>query len=786
MKFFLILIFITATPYLSQAQQSAVSGVVSDESGQVLPGVNIRVKNTGIGTVTNEQGRYSLEVPASRELTLIFSHVGYSTIEKLIMVEAGKEIKVDVALKELTEMLTGVRIEGDRDNRDEVSLTKIKPKSLEALPTPFGDFNKILSTLPGVVSNNELSSTYSVRGGSFDENLIYVNDIPIYRPFLISNGQQEGLSFVNSNMVKEIEFSAGGWQPKYGDKLSSVLNVDYKEPKAFAASLTAGLLGGAAHVEGASGSGKVTYIGGVRHKSAQYLLNTLETEGEYLPKFTDVQAYVNMRPDSRTSIGILTSYARNRYLIEPQSRETEFGTFNRSFRLFVGFVGKEILEYDTWQGGIKVSRKVSERWKTELIGSAVYASEREFTDVEGGYRLCDVDKDLGSGTFNECVFTRGIGSNYNYGRNTLEANIINLENRNVYSLTPNSTLEFGIGYSLQDIEDQLNEYSFKDSADFVIDIESMEADNHLKSDQYTGYLQHTYQFNPRIVTTYGVRFNYWNVNEELLISPRVQFSYQPGWQRDVVFTAAAGLYQQPPFYRELRDQAGNLNKDLKAQKALHFIGGMDYNFMWWGRDFKFMAEVYYKKMTDVVAYDIDNVKVRYYANNNAKAYATGVDLRVSGEFIEGVESWFSVGILNAREDVADDDRGYIRRPTDQRLNIAIFFQDHLPNNPTFRVSLNAFFGSGLPFGPPENFKQRNVFKGDSYRRLDIGFSKLFYLNKEKYDEKRQVIIGAEILNLLGVSNAISYTWISDVGNNQFAVPNSLSARFLNVKLSIKI
>lgn len=786
MKFSSIIFLFVLLAHGLLAQQGTVSGVVTDHEGNPLVGVNIQVKDTQIGIFTENNGTYRIDMQANKPAVLIFSHVGYSPDERTVTLKAGENLTLDVKLIESTEVLTGVQIEGDRDNRDEVSVTKIKPKSLESLPTAFGDFNKILTTLPGVVSNNELSSTYSVRGGSFDENLIYVNDIPVYRPFLISNGQQEGLSFVNSNLVKSVEFSAGGWQPKYGDKLSSVLNVDYKEPSRFAASVTAGLLGGTAHIEGASPSKKITYVAGVRHKSAQYLLNTLETEGEYLPKFTDLQAYVNFKLDSRTTLGVLGSYARNRYFIEPQSRETEFGTFDRSFRLFVGFNGQEILEYDTYQGGFKLTRKLSDRFKTELIASGVHAFEREYTDIEGAYRLCDVDKNLGSDTFNECVYVRGIGSNYDYGRNNLEANIINLENRSVYSINPKNTLEFGLGYNHQGIDDQLNEYTFRDSVDFVIDIQSLQSDNEVTSDQFTGYVQHTSDLTNRVTTTYGVRLNYWTLNEQFLVSPRWQLSFRPNWVRDVAFKTAIGVYQQPPFYRELRNQNGDLNKDLKAQKSIHFIGGMDYNFRWWGRDFKFIGELYYKSLKDVVAYDIDNVKVRYYANNNAKAFATGLDLRVSGEFIEGTESWFSVGILNAREDVEGDNRGYIRRPTDQRLNIAVFFQDHLPNNPTFRVSLNLFFGSGLPFGPPQNFEKRNVFSGDTYRRLDMGFSKLFYLNKEKYEEKRQVLISAEILNVLGVSNAISYTWVTDVSNNQFAVPNTLSARFLNVKLSIKI
>lgn len=786
MKFKLIFSFFVLITHGLLAQSGEVTGIVEDEDGSPLTGVNIQKEGSSSGVFTGKSGEYTIGIEAGVPVNLLFTHVGYTPEKRTITVKEGEVLKLKVTLVQTTEVLTEVQIEGERDNRDEVSITKIKPKSLENLPTAFGDFNKILTTLPGVVSNNELSSTYSVRGGSFDENLIYVNDIPVYRPFLISNGQQEGLSFINSNLVESVEFSAGGWQPKYGDKLSSVLNVDYKKPSEFGASLTVGLLGGTAHVEGASKSKNITYVAGVRHKSAQYLLNTLETQGEYLPKFTDLQAYVSFKLDDRTSLGVLTSYGRNRYFVQPQSRETEFGTFDRSFRLFVGFAGREILEYDTYQGGMKLTRKLSDRFKSELIASGVYALEREYTDVEGAYRLCDVDKNLGSDTFNECVYVRGIGSNYDYGRNNLEANIINLENRNVYSIDSKNTLEFGLGYSYQNIDDQLSEYTFRDSVDFVIDIESLQADNEISSEQYTGFVQHTSDLTSRITTTYGVRLNYWTLNEQLLVSPRWQISFRPGWVRDVVFKAAAGVYQQPAFYRELRDQSGALNEDLKAQRSMHFIGGMDYNFKWWGRDFKFISELYYKRLRDVVAYDIDNVKVRYYANNNATAYATGLDLRVSGEFIEGTESWFSVGLLNAREDVEGDGRGYIRRPTDQRLNIAVFFQDHLPNNPTFRVSLNLFFGSGLPFGPPQNFEKRNVFNGDTYRRLDIGFSKLFYLNREKYDEERQLTLSAEILNVLAVSNAISYTWVTDVSNNQFAVPNTLSARFLNVKLSIKI
>ncbi|UII19378.1 TonB-dependent receptor [Fulvivirga ligni] len=765
--------------------QSGIEGVVKSKSGATIPSVNVQINQSTKGTTTNNNGQFRLPLNAGTYI-ISFTHVSYQTYHDTVKVSDNQFVKIEALLEERTEVLGEVKIEDRLEEVNEVSITKIDPISAQALVTPFGDFTKVLATLPGVVSNNELSSAYSVRGGSFDENLVYVNDIPIYRPFLVSNGQQEGLSFVNSAMVESVSFSAGGWQPKYGDKLSSVLNVNYKKTKTFGASANIHLLGGSAHVEGTSGDEKLTYVAGIRHKSAQYLLNTLETQGQYLPKFTDFQALVNYQISDNTEIDILGSYARNRYLTEPESRETEFGTFNQSFRLFVGFVGQEILQYDTYQGGLKLTHHFNESWTSKLIVSGVYGIEREYTDIEGGYRLCDVDKNLGSNSFNECVFIRGIGSNYDYGRNTLEANIVNVENRNEIILDDNDVVEFGLGYSYQNIEDQLNEYSFKDSSDYVTEIQALSSENQLKSNRYTAFVQHTHYFSSKFNSTYGARLNYWDVNEQLLISPRVQFSYAPQWQKDVVFNAAVGLYQQQPFYRELRDFNGDLNRDLKAQRSLHIIGGMNYSFKWWDRDFKFISELYYKRISNVVPYEIDNVKVRYYANNDAKAYAAGLDLRLSGEFIPGAESWFSLGVLNAREDVAGDGRSYIRRPTDQRINMAIFFQDHLPGNPTIRVSLNLLYGSGLPFGPPQDYERRNVFNGDSYTRLDIGFSKLFYINELKYNKKRQLILSAEVLNLFGTSNAISYTWISDVNNNQFAVPNTLSARFLNIKLSLKI
>ncbi|MEM9297058.1 MAG: TonB-dependent receptor [Bacteroidota bacterium] len=762
------------------SQTTIVKGKVTDGEGQALQSANIRIDNTSIGTVSDYEGSFELALTNGLPVDLTISHVAYE--EKRVTV-TDVENPIMITLELSTKLLQSVEVKGEEATRNEVSLTKIQPKSAELLPSPFGDFTKILATLPGVVSNNELSSTYSVRGGNFDENLVYVNNIPVYRPFLVSNGQQEGLSFINPNLVENIEFSAGGWKPSYGDALSSVLNVSYKEADELKASAVAGLLGGTAHVEGRIG--KVSAVVGVRHKTAQYLLNTLETQGQYLPKFTDVQSYLNIELTNKTKLGILSSYARNRYLVEPENRETDFGTFNQSLRLFVAFDGQEILEYDTYQGGFNLVHNFTDRLRTELIGGAVYAQEREFTDVEGGYRLCDVDNNLASATFNECIITRGIGTNFDFGRNTLEATIFNLESRNIYTVNNTTTVEFGFGYSNQTIDDILDEYNFTDSANFVIDIGTTSAENEIKTDRIHSYGQVTSELSDKITSTLGLRLNYWSFNEELIISPRWQISFRPKWVRDILFKGAIGVYAQPPFYRELRDFEGNLNDELKAQRSLHFIGGLDYNFRWWGRDFNFVSELYYKKLWNVVPYEVDNVKLRYYANNEAEAFAAGLDMRLSGEFIEGTQSWFSLGILSAREDVENDGNGYIRRPTDQRVNLAIFFQDHIPGDPTIQVNLGVLYGSGLPFGPPNNFERRNTFNGAEYTRVDIGFSKIFFLNQSKTADK-SLTFTAEVLNMLGASNTISYTWISDVNNQQFAVPNALSARFLNVKAAVRL
>ncbi|MEQ6118426.1 carboxypeptidase-like regulatory domain-containing protein [Reichenbachiella sp. MALMAid0571] len=781
-KYFLVffLIFNLSKLY---AQGGEVYGVVLDSLNNPIEGVHIKVIPSDAIVLTDSKGKFNLKLKKNH-YTMEFSHVEFHSEIREINFKKYAVLRFDVQMKSRTTVLEGVEVKDEKKRETGVSgMETIDAKNIQNLPSGTGEFNKILSTLPGVVSNNELSSAYSVRGGNFDENLVYVNGIQVYRPFLVRAGRQEGLSFINPDLVSNIEFSAGGWQAKYGDKLSSVLNIDYKKPDKSTGSVNLSLLGGSVHYEGNNEDRGVSYIVGIRHKNTKYLLGSLETKGQYLPKFTDVQAYVNKKfKNNRTNLGVLVSTAHNRYLTIPEKKQTDFGTVDRSYRLTVAFDGREILKYDTYQTGINLSHVFSDNFKSYLISSVVKTNERENFEIEGGYRLCDLNNNPSSNNFDECVVIRGVGTNYNYGRNSLEASIVNVEQKNEVYIN-NDLLEFGVRWDQEKIDDALSEYAFIDSADFSSITENRKNEIHLNSQRLSAYVQYTtVSADSAHSFSFGTRLNYWSINEQLLVSPRLNYLYNPSGNTNYRF--AFGFYQQPPFYRELRDRQGNINMDVKAQTSMHFIAGLDHYFTAWGRPFKFTAEAYHKKMENINPYDVENVRLRYFANNDTKAFAQGIDFRVNGEFIEGTQSWFSLGILNTREDIPNDGKGYIRRPTDQRINLGIFFEDHFPNDPSTKVNLNMLFGSGLPFGPPGRDDLRNAFPGDEYYRVDIGFSKSINIHSSAKISPNTLSFGVEILNLLGADNTISYTWIKDVENNQFAIPNSLSARFLNFRVRV--
>lgn len=763
------------------AQDQTIKGVVRDSLNHPVSDAFVLLLPDSISTLTNKKGEFSIKSKGITSQKLIFSHLQFETFA----LDLADTDEIEVRLKEKTQVLSGVDIQERRfDETQEIGNIEISAKNAYTLPSATGDFSKILATLPGVTSNNELASVYSVRGGNYDENLIYVNGMKVYRPFLVSAGRQEGLGFINTDMVGHVQFSAGGWQAKDGDKLSSVLNVQYRVPEQNEATVNLSLLGGSLHYGGLNKKGDLHYSFGIRHKNTKYLLGTLETNGNYLPKFTDFQGFISKRLGSKSTVGLLMSSAHNNYLTLPESSETEFGTIQASYRVSTAFEGREQLDYHTNQMGLIFSHSFNEDFISRLVISGVHSSERENYEVEGAYLLCDINRNPGSNRFNECVTVRGVGSNYSYGRNKLEAKVLSIDQKNEIYLG-DDVVSFGMSWDYENLDDRLKEFAFTDSADYSQVTFTANNNIDIQSHKIAGFVQYTLNSADLIHTlNVGARLNYWSYSGQLLVSPRLQYAYRLGARRTSVLRLATGVYQQHPFYRELRNRQGEINPEVQAQSSLHVVGGLDHHFTAWGRPFKLTTDVYYKYLWDVNPYDVNNIKIRYFATNQAVAYAYGTDFRINGEFIEGTESWFSLGILKTMEDLQEGN-GYVRRPSDQRVNLGIFFQDHLPNDPSIKVSVNTLFGSGLPFGPPGRDDLRNAFQGDQYYRLDLGFSKSFEFENDKILTPNSLWIGLELLNALGADNAISYTWIQDVIGNQFAVPNALSARFLNVRVIAK-
>ena len=794
-----------------------VNGVISTSENFFLQGVNVRVINQSKGTISDGNGKYSIDVSANREQELSFSFIGYKTKTiKLPMLKKGQTYELDISLENLGVSIDNVEIEDQKTRSN--TFEKVDAKHAVSIPTASGGVEGLIKTLPGVSSSTELSSQYTVRGGNFDENLVYVNGIEVYRPFLIRSGQQEGMSFVNSDLVSSIQFSAGGYAASYGDKMSSVLDITYKNPKEFGASATLSLLGANLHLEGANKSKKLSYLIGARHKSNAYLLNSLETEGEYKPSFSDIQAFVNYQISNRLSLNTLFNYSNNKYQHIPANKTTRFGTISVPLELRIYFEGQEIDSYETFFNAYNLSYQANEHLKTDLTLTAFQTYESETFDILGQYWLSEVDNDLGSESFGEASFNIGVGSHLNHARNYLQATVYNVEHKGVY-FKNDFEFRWGIKGQKEQIKDEINEWTLIDSSDyslphpvdsigiglqnptsFVLD-ESLRTSIDLDSYRYNAYMQFEQKLG-RFNVNSGIRTSYWTLNEEYLFSPRASLSYQPLWDKDIVFRFATGYYYQTPFYRELRDFNSNLNTNIKSQKSIHYVLGSDYNFKIWQRPFKLVTELYYKDITDLIPYEVENVRIRYYANNNAVGYAKGIDLRLNGEFVKNIESWASVSILSTKADILDDsytdsegntiEPGYYDRPTDQLANFNLFFQDYLPMNPNFKMHLNLVYGSRLPLTAPNSYKGQYNFTIPNYKRVDIGFSAI--LKKEGQETgkfnpfkfTKSTWISMEVFNLLDIDNTISFLWVKDTNGYQFGVPNRLTSRLINLKLHIEI
>ena len=810
MRKVLLLTLFSILSFLGFSQ--SISGTITDGENNTLPAVNIAILNTSIGATSLNDGSYNMEVPANKSMVVAYSFIGYE-IEKirLPMLKRGQNYTLNIQLKAKNTLLNDVIVK-DKKSRKE-SFNRIKPKHVKILPGSQGGIEAILKTLPGVSSANELSSQYSVRGGNFDENLVYVNGIEVYRPFLIRAGQQEGLSFVNTDMVSSILFSAGGFEAKYGDKMSSVLDITYKRPRENAASLQLSMLGGSAHFEGASKNGRFSYLVGARHKTNEYVLNAMDTKADYIPKFSDLQTFINYELNTNWQISFLGNISKNEYTMIPENRDTEFGTLNEALKLTIYFEGQEVDKYETYFGALSTTYQPSTHLNLQFTTSAFQTFEQENFDILGEYWLYQLENNLGSDDFGNIAFDRGVGKYINHARNSLNARVINFSHKGNYN-NEDLKVDWGFRAQKEEIEDKISEWNLIDSAFFnyphpndniggeadpnqqIVMSELLKTQINLSSYRNSGYMQFSKDIN-NITINAGTRGSYWTYNEELLLSPRATIAYAPLWEKDIVFRAASGIYYQSPFYKELRTPEGTLNSNIKAQKSTHYVMGADYLFYSWGRPFKWITEVYYKNLENLIPYKVDNVRIQYLANDLSNGYAKGIDMKINGEFVSGVESWASLSVMKTEEDIVGDyitnadgstsEAGFIPRPTDQRVNFSMFFQDYIPGNPNYKMHLNMVYGTGLSFGPPNSEKHQDVLRIPDYRRVDIGFSAVLKDENKKSRIKwlnafNSIWVSAEVFNLLDINNTVSYLWVADVSGRQYAVPNYLTARQLNAKL----
>ena len=805
--------------FSSLAQLVRVKGTVLD--AQNRPVSNVNISFLGHTTASNAKGFYAIKVPVNKKVNLVFSHLTFKKATVSLLLKSTSDYELNLVMNENEEQMGEIVISKDKRSQIE-GITTISADVIKKLPGANAGIENVLKTLAGVNSNNELSTQYSVRGGSYDENLVYVNDIEIYRPFLIRSGQQEGLSFTNTDLVQNVNFSAGGFQAKYGDKLASVLDITYRNPTQFAAAFEASFLGGSLAVDAVSKNKKWSSVTGVRYRNNSLLVNSQDTETNYTPTFIDVQTNVNYKASAKWQWSFLGNISQNNYNYQPLTRKTRFGTIDNPMELNVVYEGQEKDQYSTYFGALKTTYQVSEQLKFKIITSVFHTIEQEYFDILAQYLLTNNNSAIGSDSY-DASYANGIGTQLNHARNDLDALIVNSEIKGFYDWKQNN-LEFGVKYTRESIRDRLIEWQVIDSAGFsinppIIDFsredepntsftgplapyQSVFATNFNTINRFSAYLQWNSKVNlenTELWYTAGIRMQNWGItgtnasgNSQTVFSPRAQLALKPNWEKEMIFRISGGYYYQPPFYRELRAASGAVQDNVKAQQSIQVVLGNEYSFEMWKRPFKLVSELYYKSLSDVNTYTIDNVRMRYAANNDAKAYAQGLDFRLNGEFVPGMESWFSFGYLKTEEN--SNNRGYIARPTDQRLKFAVLFQDYMPTIPSMKLYLNLVYNTGLPGGSPsyaDAYQYQNRL--NDYRRVDVGFSKVIIdansikAKKNWLGNFKELAIGLEIFNLFNNQNAITNTWVRDVySKNEYAIPNYMTTRIFNVKLNAKL
>ncbi len=827
---FLVCSFGDNTVLFAQEKATISGTVVDSETKEPIEVVTIYVQGSTEATDTKRNGTYKIKVPAGESFNLVFSRLGYD--EQVIAIESLNEEAKRQLDVDMVSNTPAFEIEVTDRKVEEAGIIREEVEELKLIPTTTGNFESVLphialGTSSG--SGGELTSQYNVRGGNYDENLVYVNDFEIYRPQLIRSGQQEGLSFPNIDLIRDLQFSSGGFEAKYGDKLSSVLDIKYKRPDSTRASLGMSFLGGSAHLEGSKRLGqsnynKFRYLVGARYKTTQYLLGSLQLTGEYTPNFADVQGYFTYDINKDWQLGYMTNYNLSQYSFVPKERSTATGLIDFALRLFAVFEGAEEDEFTTTMNGASLTY-IPEREKNPLylkfLASHQYSNEIETFDIRGAYRLSIIETNFGSDEAGEDVLVIGTGIQHEFARNFLRSNIFNFQHKGGIEYAKGAKshfIQWGARIQYENIFDKINEWERLDSAGYSLPYDqeavrvqsTIKSENELESNRFEVFLQDNFTKNTdkyEMVLSGGIRANYWTLNKELVISPRVQLLYKPlTWKRDVSLRLSGGLYQQPPFYRELRRLTGEVNPDALAQKSAHLVAGWTYEFDWGKQNpvrLKLISEIYFKYIWDLITFDIENVRIRYAGDNNGKGYAAGFDLRLNGEFVKGAESWINLSLLRTRESIngiehkireIGDSEGKVvadvPRPTDQLVQLALFFQDYLPRNENFKVHVNFTFGTGLPFGLlGRNVEFRNTYRYRPYHRVDIGFSFLLW-NKSWRNRKPNHFLrftdnawlSLEAFNLMGVLNVANNTWVKDIYGVQYAIPNFLTSRRLNLRL----
>ncbi len=818
---FSCLLLLICTLGLAQKKSAFVSGRVIGENEEPLSNVSVVILGNQSGIMTNDTGYFRLKVPANKAFALVFTYTGHRDEKKNFLLNENEEEYISIRLERgNTTTLQEVIITDQRD-RNEAGLIRPNPKSVINMPSVTTGVENLIKIFVG--SNNELTSQYSVRGGSYDENLVYVNDFEIFRPYLVRNGQQEGLSFINPEMVRNINFYNGGFQARYGDKMSSVLDIQYNKPrKPFGGSAYIGILEQGLHVEGISNNKKFTYLLGARNRSNRNLLSRQETEGNYVPSSSDLQALLTYQVTSKSTIELFGNISQTKFSLQPAFSQLTSSVFSPFFTSNLGmdiyFEGNEKDQYTTNMIGVSLTSQVSRKFRLKWMASRFENDERENVDITGAYLFGERDFDKSKPSFGLIVSPLGAGVFQNFARNQL-----NIENWN-FSFKANlekgqHAWQGGIAYDKTLINDRLHEWEYQDSAGYSLPYQpdmlnlskSLRSTADLDINKFSGYVQDNIRFGDSLnlyTFTAGMRFNYNSLNQEFLISPRIGASWKPNWKRDFVFRIAAGAYHQPPFYRELRRYDGTVNTELKAQKSWQGLLGFDYNFTGFGRPMRWTTEVYYKNMTDVVPYDVDYVRVRYFGENNAKAYAAGIEMRLYGELVKDAESWISIGLMNTKEDIKGDtykdytlndlnepidsvtlEKGWVRRPTDRRITFGMYFQDYLATNRNLKMYLNLLYGSNLPYNIPNNTKYRNGLEIPAYIRADIGFSALLLDADRSKRRSHSPFLGfdniwasLEVFNIIDRDNTISYLLIKDFSNTTYTMPQRLTPRLVNFKI----